>query len=311
MATGGSPRAQPPLDCHAVKLVAARGSGERLPPLGEMAGPISAYLARRAKAAGIDYRAYGLPYTAVALAMNKAAIQAPEYWLSERQGRNMLRAYIRRQVSGCKGEKLFLFGYSQGAHVVGDVLSKGIGGLNREESSRIAAVALIGDPRFNSREQYDMGSFRIAQNGILGARAPGDLRDVAARTRSWCRFGDIVCQRRGTPAAHQQNRYLDDYAAGIVNFLAAKVGWPQEVIYECGNVLDASGITGSFRITAQGIGCVPARGVVADVVPLCSPARASCVVRDWRCVRRVSGDESYHYVCRYRTATIRFGRYAG
>jgi len=209
-------------DCHAVKFVGVRGSGDTAVPFGLIAAKISGALVAKAHAAGVDYGTYGLPYTAVGIAFK--VTMPPAYWLSERQGRNMLRAYIREQTHDCPSERLLVEGYSQGAQVVGDVFSNGVGGLDATALARIAGVALLADPRFNSRESYDHGTFRLGRNGILGARSPGDLTAVSGKIAAWCRNDDIVCQGPGSTGSHDQTHYWDDYGQAVVAFLAVRAG---------------------------------------------------------------------------------------
>jgi hypothetical protein len=216
----------PSAACHEVKFVGVRGSGDTSSTLGVIATAISGDLATRASAIGVDFKPYGLPYTAVGIDWWKLTnVELIEYRLSEREGRNNLETLIREQARECPGEKLVVEGYSQGAQAVADVFSKGVGDLTPAELSHVKAVVLIADPRFNSRESFDRGSFRVGRNGILGARSPGDLSSVANRVRAWCRRDDIVCQGPGTLATHHQDRYLAEYRSAIVSFVAHQLGW--------------------------------------------------------------------------------------
>src|ERR1700704_4091874 len=54
-------------ECHIVKLIAVRGSGDTFSTVGVIGEKISGALARRAKDLAVDYGAYGLPYTAVGI----------------------------------------------------------------------------------------------------------------------------------------------------------------------------------------------------------------------------------------------------
>lgn len=219
-------------ECHAVKLIAVRGSGDTLKPIGVIGTRISGALARRANALGVDYGVYGLPYTAVGVdwwkfVQRSIPIVLTQYELSKNHGRDELRAFIKQQVRDCPAQKLALVGFSQGAHAAGDVLSRNIGRLTGTQFSAIRAVALIADPRFNSREPFATGSnLRRGHNGLLGARSPGDLSGVSNRIRSWCRRSDLVCQGLpALPGVHRQNDYFADYGPAIVNFIAEKLGW--------------------------------------------------------------------------------------
>jgi hypothetical protein len=219
-------------------LIAVRGSGDTLNTIGVIGVKISGALARRANDLGVDYGVVGLPYTAVGVDWWKLSpygvgILFVQYQRSKNEGRDRLRAFIKQQVRDCPKQKLALVGFSQGAHVVGDVLSKNVGGLTQTEFSSIRAVALIADPRFNSREPFATGdNLQRGRNGLLGARSPGDLNGVSGRIRSWCRSKDLVCQRLPNPTSgiHNQNGYFADYGTAIVNFIAEKLGWGQPVV---------------------------------------------------------------------------------
>jgi hypothetical protein len=141
-----------------------------------------------------------------------------------RDGRNKLYRLIHEQARDCPDERLAIAGYSQGAQVVGDVFSKGLGRLTAEELAHVKAVVLVADPRFNSREPYDHGSFRIGRNGLLGARSPGDLASISKRLGAWCRKDDLICQGPGTTGNHAQTNYLSNFKQAMVSFLADHLG---------------------------------------------------------------------------------------
>jgi Cutinase len=210
-------------DCTAIKLVGVRGSGDTSSKLGVIATALSRALGKRARAAGLSYQGFGIPYTAVGISWEKLLddLQLPEYRLSVRDGRNKLSGFIHEQAQDCPSEKLAVVGYSQGAQVVGDVFSKGLGRLTVKDLGLVKAVALAADPRFNSRESYDRGSFRRGRNGLLGARSPGDLGSISSHLRAWCRKDDLICQGPGTTGNHAQTKYLADYKDAIVGFLAS------------------------------------------------------------------------------------------
>ena len=240
--------ATPPPDCHEVKLIAARGSGDNSSKLGLIGTALSNALTKDARTSHVDFVSYGLPYTAVGIATWKPTMPV-NYWLSERQGRNMLRAYIKEQARECLSQSLLVVGYSQGAQLVGDIFSKKVGGFTRAEMTFVLAVALIADPRFNSQEKYDRGSFRKGRNGVLGARAPGDLGYTPAR--AWCRKDDLVCQGPGSTGNHAQASYLSEYKSEIVSYFESVLGWaaaPATMIGGAGVVSVAKGSVGPLRL---------------------------------------------------------------
>lgn len=219
--------------CHAFKLISVRGSGDTLNTIGKLGVKVSGGLALRARAANVDYGAHGLPYTAVGIDWWKlipptpAAVGYASYKLSENEGKVNLHKLIQQQVRDCPNQKLALLGFSQGAHAVADALSKGFSKLSQGERDAIRAVALVGNPRFNSKESFSTGTnLRAGHNGILGARTPGDLDRFKPRVRDWCRRDDVVCQ--GLPAvksAHGEAVYFSDYGSAIVDFVAKQFGW--------------------------------------------------------------------------------------
>jgi hypothetical protein len=82
-----------------------------------------------------------------------------------------------------------LLGYSQGAIVVGDALA----GFDAADSAKVRAVVMFGDPRFNSAEPYNEGSFGQPSRG-LNPRRTGELAAFNERIQNYCNGGDLVCQ---------------------------------------------------------------------------------------------------------------------
>ena len=207
--------------CTQAQLVGVRGSGDQSDPrdLGDLIGPLYNSLAAQLRdPSSLSY--YGLPYPDQAIDWSVYASFNATYQNSKDQGDADLTNYLESTASSCPNEKLIVVGYSQGAHVVGDVFSRGtVGALGGKVLNNVAAVELFGDPRFNSREPYDRGSFNVGRNGLLGARTPGDLTALGTKVRSWCRGGDIVCQGPGSAANHEPTKYLGDYGAQAVDYL--------------------------------------------------------------------------------------------
>jgi Ca2+-binding RTX toxin-like protein len=114
----------------------------------------------------------------------------------------------------CEGETVVLGGYSQGAHVVGAALPR----LEGDVASRVAFVALFGDPKFNpggsltrltgGMAPWARGNSRwYHTGGILEPRQPYLPDSFVDRTGSWCDKQDGICT--GNPAflgndAHEQ-----------------------------------------------------------------------------------------------------------
>jgi hypothetical protein len=249
LASAGSSTAAPSkasADCHKVKFIGVRGSGDEPAPLGQLILKLADHLRLRAPGGSFlgstDLEIVGLPYPAISVDW----LHFQEYWASERMGVSLLREFLKAEMASCRDEQLVLAGWSQGSNVIGDVLSNSVRGKNRltdNEIDHIKAVTLFGDPRFNSDEGFDEGSYLPGYaGGLLGARFPGDLNRVARdnKIRSWCRGGDGVCQRIFTWAGHDPAAYADLYGDQAATFIAARLGWPKPPISVYGGKLDVA-----------------------------------------------------------------------
>jgi cutinase len=185
--------------CPSVTVIAARGTGEPAGTgflLGQVARQIDAKVSAPVTIVGLNY-----PATA-----NFAA--------SSRQGVAELRRLVGTERAGAC---LVLLGYSQGAIVVGDTLAA----LGAADAAKIRAVAMFGDPRFNSAEPYNVGSFAKNSAGV-NRRPTGQLSRFAARIQNYCNGGDTVCQGSG---ARGSGGHLDysTFAGQAAGFAAARI----------------------------------------------------------------------------------------
>ncbi|MDO4031102.1 cutinase family protein [Clavibacter michiganensis] len=132
------------------------------------------------------------------------------YIESERDGVIALRGEINSLATDCPDTTIQLAGYSQGAHVIGDVLS------DRTQLSVVArqnldGVVLFGDPAYRAGEPWD-DSANGDGNGRF-ARGKGELNawDRTSTTsatpvtmiHSWCVPDDLFCQSGTSATAHQ------------------------------------------------------------------------------------------------------------
>ncbi|MFS0885726.1 cutinase family protein [Aeromicrobium sp. 179-A 4D2 NHS] len=94
------------------------------------------------------------------------------YTASLKAGRTALKSKITTRLKDCPSTKLALFGYSQGAHVVGDVVV----GLSATQRKSLQGVGLIGDPMFNPGLKGSRTG-DTKHGGMLGRRAswPSDV----------------------------------------------------------------------------------------------------------------------------------------
>lgn len=227
-----------------VKFIGVRGSGDQTSPLGgNLLTTVAVKLLKRLPA-GTDWHAVGLDYPACAM---DGWLITGSYMRSEGDGVTKLRDLIRAEFANGANpnEQIVLAGYSQGANVVGDVLSNGRNSDDRltdSELSHIKAVLIFADPRFNSNESFDRGSYVVGRNGLLDTRSMHDLdrADSNDQIRSYARKDDIVCQGSGNWDEHNQDKYLADYGDNAAAFAFSKLGFPKPPTSVYGGKLDVA-----------------------------------------------------------------------
>jgi hypothetical protein len=175
---------------------------------------------------------HGVDYAAVGVGLDEIGKEVLTYnWRyqsSKSGGVRNARDYLKAQAAACSTEKWVLVGYSQGAHVLGDLLSSEDGPLTTEELAHVGAVVFLADPRFNSQEGFVAGTHAKGRNGVLGARTPGDLSSVGSKIKSWCDAKDPVCQGVAggyDKSVHDGTRYANSYKDAIASFVATTMGW--------------------------------------------------------------------------------------
>ena len=123
-----------------------------------------------------------------------------------------------------------LAGYSQGAHVVLDVLGGGQGGslgtatppIDPSISSHVTAVATFGDPRHVTNQAFDLGT--ATRNGRFPRSAAQlqVLSGFASRIAAWCDANDTFCASGFSTQVHLT--YLDRYQNAAASFVLGKIG---------------------------------------------------------------------------------------
>lgn len=303
----GTKPVPPPTTCPAVKLIGLAGSGENYGPgtgrdhrvsLGRPVQAFSDALESRVETTfgpgsygpdvAIDYpaAAVGLSFDldgAIKLTNDLgAAMHSGDYQSSVNRGVAALIQQIQLaapQVSGaCKGKtRIVLAGYSQGAQVIGDVLSNWRTNFPRQSKKLISNVVLFGDPEFNANASSvsEKATFDSSKSGILGARSPGALSGF--RTTSFCRAADPVCQGAeylpnfGEPHFHYQEFESLWAANGVATDteVATGVSAQRRMSVSLSATLDPTG-------TKVNLDCV-LRDASSLVVVI--PAGATCQVR--------------------------------
>ncbi|MGH1565252.1 cutinase family protein [Mumia sp. DW29H23] len=115
------------------------------------------------------------------------------YLASMSSGRTALKSKINSYVSGCPTTKIALFGYSQGAHIVGDVVV----GMSSTQRARLQGIGLIGDPMFNPALRGKVSKNPSTRGGVWGKRASWP---TGVFVYNVCNTGDLICANDGTNA---------------------------------------------------------------------------------------------------------------
>jgi Cutinase len=115
------------------------------------------------------------------------------YDASKDSGYSALAAELRSFAASCGGSKFVLMGYSQGAHIAGDMtqtlLNEGLSGV---PTSMWIGTVLLGDPAFNPTGGDSGGSFNGSRWGVFGRRASYPA-SASGHILSLCVVNDIVC----------------------------------------------------------------------------------------------------------------------
>jgi len=148
----------------------------------------------------INYSAIGVLENGLLDLLDYAIV---DYKSNELDGEPRLQDKIHELHNKCSKTPIVLGGYSQGAHVVGDVYQS----LSPRTKGYIAAVALFGDPRFNKDQKAPVNQGDYEQiNGIFSTQLvfkaiPKEYRkpraftssDDLQKVQSYCTVGDPIC----------------------------------------------------------------------------------------------------------------------
>jgi acetylxylan esterase len=166
--------------------------------------------------------------------INRASVSYPatlnNYNSSSLQGINALKSQLTTEVTNCPNEKIVLAGYSQGAHVVLDVLGGGQGGslgtatppIASNISSHVVAVATFGDPRHVPNQAFDLGTSRRNGRFPRSATQLNVLSGFASRINAWCDNNDTFCDSGTSTQVHLT--YLNRYQNAAATFVLGKIG---------------------------------------------------------------------------------------
>ena len=117
--------------------------------------------------------------------VSRASVSYPatltNYASSSAQGVSALKQQLTQQVQNCPTQKIVLVGYSQGAHVVGDVLGGGGGGslgattppISTTVGDHVVAVVQFGDPRHVINQPFDITDRRGQYDVVITVKGGG------------------------------------------------------------------------------------------------------------------------------------------
>ena len=166
--------------------------------------------------------------------ISRASVSYPatlnNYNSSSLQGINALKTQLTNAVTSCPNQKIVLLGYSQGAHVVLDVLGGGQGGslgtatapIASNISSHVTAVATFGDPRHVPNQAFDLGTSNRNGRFPRSATQLQVLSGFASRIHAWCDANDTFCDNGFSTQVHLT--YLNRYQNAAASFVLGKIG---------------------------------------------------------------------------------------
>jgi hypothetical protein len=121
-----------------------------------------------------------------------ALVATLEYQGSLATGVANLRAELENIASTCSSSRTVLIGFSQGAHVIGDVVALNeLFRLSQKAEDQIAAIVLYANPTFRLGEQSNAGTASVHSG--FWPRAQGQHDWLKSRIRSYCDEGDKFC----------------------------------------------------------------------------------------------------------------------
>jgi len=166
--------------------------------------------------------------------ITRASVSYPatlnNYANSSAQGVSALKTQLTNQVQSCPGQKIVLAGYSQGAHVILDVLGGGGGGslgattppIGAAIASHVVAAVSFGDPRHVVNQAFDLGTSR--RNGLF-PRSAAQLQVLggfAPKIEAFCDANDTFCDSGFSTNVHLT--YLNRYQNAAASFVLGKIG---------------------------------------------------------------------------------------
>ncbi|KAF8155602.1 cutinase [Crassisporium funariophilum] len=204
----------PVTPCAAVHIIAARASTELRGAgiIGSLVEKVQDDSSQTVSTNAVDYPASLLNYAS-----------------SSSDGTAATKTLLTNQVNRCPNQKIVLVGYSQGAHIVGDAVAGGGGGLlgrktnpvSSSISDKVVAIVQMGDPRHVAGKSYNKGT---ARDGGLFPRGSDQeySSTLAPRIQNWCDDGDTFCDSGASTSVHLS--YLSRYEDEAADFILGRIG---------------------------------------------------------------------------------------
>ncbi|KAF6817645.1 Acetylxylan esterase 1 [Colletotrichum musicola] len=205
-------------------IIAARGSNE--PPGPGRIGVVASGVVEAVPGSRIE----PLDYPA-----DLQTIKLMDYYISVAEGVAALKVALTNYTSRCPSSKVALLGYSQGAHVVADLLCGEVSGLfpDMEPISSsifnrwipqlthlaVVAVVLFGDPTHNTTETWNKGTATV--NGLFPRKNTTACDAYAPKIGSWCDENDWACSG-GSASATVHRSYFANYADDAAEFVVER-----------------------------------------------------------------------------------------
>lgn len=206
--------------CPDWAFISARGSGQNFPQMEKYAGGLGSRgrsTWRKAQdLSGLttyEFPAIAVDYEAVGVKIEPGDIPSV-YNGSVDLGVTETQIAILETLNDCANTRLVLFGFSQGAQVIGDAYAA----LSPAAAERVALVVLLADPKYTPGDPaVDFYPTALDGHGVKGRR---DMFFASPATviQSWCWGPDAVCQ--GSAGYKFHGDEYDNYEDQIATFIA-------------------------------------------------------------------------------------------
>jgi hypothetical protein len=176
--------------CPTYQFIGVRGSGEKNVDAGGYGSTVAAVKTKVLQQRGGGTASF-VDYPAVPVTPGDQKY-VNNYKLSVNQGINTLSSFVAAFHTRCKAAAIVLVGYSQGAHVAGNVYQS----VSQAVRDKVVALVMFGDPRFNPNQPVDYGSYG-KKNGVFSRMIGGSIRSFQPSqfptVRSYCLRHDPIC----------------------------------------------------------------------------------------------------------------------